>query len=80
MRSDRRNVTDTDEPVDRVAAAKAAAEDEDVDRLTDAAAGVAFCLVALQFTVVGVFNGSSFLAILAGLGVGGFGVVKTLNA
>ena len=51
-----------------------------MDRLTDAAAGLALCLVALQFTVFGVFDGSSFFAILAGLGVGGLGVVKTLNA
>jgi uncharacterized membrane protein len=75
-------VTDTqpDDPVDRVAAAKAGMEDDAADRVTDALAGLAFCLVALQFTVFGVFDGSSFLAILAGLGVGGFGVVKTLNA
>jgi hypothetical protein len=72
-------VTDT-QPEDPVTAAKTEMEDGAVDRVTDALAGLAFCLVALQFTVVGVFDGSSFLAILAGLGVGGFGVVKTLNA
>jgi hypothetical protein len=72
--------TEHDDPVDRVAAAKAAPGDDPVDRLTDAAAGLALCLVALQFTVFGVFDGSSFFAILAGLGVGGLGVVKTLNA
>ena len=72
--------TQSDDPVDRVTAAKAGMEDDAADRVTDALAGLAFCLVALQFTVFGVFDGSSFLAILAGLGVGGFGVVKTLNA
>lgn len=75
-------MTDTqpDDPVDRVAAAKAATDDGTADRVTDAIAGLAFCLVALQFTVFGVFDGSSFFAILAGLGLGGFGVVKALNA
>lgn len=74
-------MTDTDDdPVGRVATAKTGAGDHTADRLTDAAAGLALCLVALQFTVVGVFDGSSVLTILAGLGVGGFGVVKTLNA
>jgi hypothetical protein len=53
---------------------------DDADRVTDALAGLAFCLVALQFTIVGVFDGSSFVAILAGLNLGGFGVVKALNA
>lgn len=71
--------TSPDDPVDRVAA-KAAPEDEPADRVTDALAGLAFCLVALQFTIFGVFDGSSFFAILAGLAVGGFGVVKALNA
>jgi hypothetical protein len=65
---------------DPVAAADAAMSEDDTNRVTNAVAGLAFCLVALQFTIIGVFDGSSFVAILAGLGVGGFGVVKTLNA
>ncbi|SEW03579.1 hypothetical protein [Halobacterium jilantaiense] len=69
-----------DDPVDRVAAAEAEMEDDATDRVTDALAGLAFCLVALQFTVAGVFDGSSFLTVLAGVGLGGFGVVKALNA
>jgi len=75
-------VTDarSDGPVDRVAAAKAEMEDDDADRLTDALAGLAVCLVALQFTLIGLLDGSSFLTILAGMALGGFGVVKALNA
>jgi uncharacterized membrane protein len=65
---------------DPVAATEAAMSEDDTNRVTNAVAGLAFCLVALQFTIIGVFDGSSFVAILAGLGVGGFGVVKTLNA
>ena len=66
-----------DSPVEPTAGATG---DDDIDRMTEAVSGLALCVLALQFTIVGVFDGSSFLAILAGLGLGGSGVVKALNA
>lgn len=69
-----------DDPADPAVPVEGEREADALDRVTDALAGLAFCLVALQFTIFGVFDGSSFLAVLAGLGLGGFGVVKALNA
>lgn len=41
--------------------------------------GVAVCLFALQFTLVGLLSGSSLLPLLVGLGLGGAGVYRALD-